>query len=176
MSEQPNEKATYKHDPEAAAKLKKLAKDINIAMLTTTDAEGALHSRPMATNGEVEFDGTIWFFTYASSGKAHEVEANPRVNVSFSDTRTQTYVSFSGTARIVRDKAKIKELYKPVLNAWFPKGTEEPDIALLEVTAEKAEFWDSPSGFIATTVGLIKSAATGTPPGQMGDHEKVALS
>ena len=171
-----NEETTYKHNPEAQKKLRELAKNINIAMLTTIDGDGTPHSRPMSTNGEVEFDGDIWFFTYGSSHKVHEIERKPMVNVSFSDPRTQTYVSFSGTAELVTDKDKIKELFKPVLRAWFPKGTDEPDIALIKVSATKAEYWDAPSGFIATTVGLVKSLATGEAPAKMGDHEKVALS
>ena len=175
MSE-PNDSSNYTHDPDAQKKLRELAKDINIAMLTTVDNDGTLRSRPMATNGEVEFDGDLWFFTYGSSHKVDEIQREPVVNVSFSDTRTQTYVSLSGTAQLVTDKEKIKELWRPVLKAWFPKGTDEPDIALLKVHAIKAEYWDAPSNFIATTVGLVKSLATGEKPGKMGDHEKVALS
>ncbi|MBC8137025.1 MAG: pyridoxamine 5'-phosphate oxidase family protein [Fibrella sp.] len=173
---QPNETETYKHDPEAQKKLREMAKNIDIAMLTTVDTDGTLRSRPMSTNGEVEFDGDLWFFTYGSSHKVDEIERQPKVNVAFSDTRTQTYISISGTAELVRDEAKIKELWKPELKAWFPKGTDEPDIALLKVSGVKAEYWDSPSGIVATAVGLVKSLTTGKAPSEMGDHEKISLT
>ena len=173
---QPNEDETYKHDADAQKKLRELAKSIDFAMLTTVDDDGTLRSRPMSTNGHVEFDGDLWFFTYGSSHKVHEIERQPQVNVAFSDPKSQTYISITGTAALVTDKAKIKELFKPQLMAWFPKGTDTPDIALLKVSATKAEYWDAPSGFVATAVGLVKSLTTGTPPAQMGDHEKIALS
>lgn len=172
---QPNETENYQHNPEAQKKLQELAKRIDFAMLTTVDTDGTLRSRPMSTNGEVEFDGDIWFFTYGSSHKVDEIERQPHVNVAFSDPRSQTYISISGTAELITDKAKIKELWKPELKAWFPKGTDEPDIALLKVNGTKAEYWDSPSGIVATTVGLVKSIATGKAPSEMGDHEKIEL-
>ena len=173
---QPNESETYKNNPEAQKKLRELAKKIDFAMLTTVDSDGTLRSRPMSTNGEVEFDGDVWFFTYGESHKVHEIEREPQVNVAFSDPKSQTYISITGTASLVRDSAKIKELWKPELKAWFPDGVDTPDIALIKVDAKKAEYWDSPSSFIATAVGLVKSLATGTSASNIGDNEKIALS
>jgi hypothetical protein len=50
------------------AHLKELIENIEIAMLTTTDTDGTLRSRPLQTVG-VEDDGTLWFFTSQSSPK-----------------------------------------------------------------------------------------------------------
>ena len=80
-------------------------------MLTTMDSSGRLNSRPMSTNKNVEFDGDIWFFTYGDTPKVHEIENKPYVNVAFADPKSQTYVSLSGRAELVRDKAKIAELW-----------------------------------------------------------------
>lgn len=155
-------------------KLRELIKDIDIGMLTTIDEDGTLHSRPMSTNSEVEFDGDLWFFTYASSHKVLEIEQHQQVNVSFADPKAQTYVSMSGIAQLVRDRNKIQELWKPQLKAWFPKELEEPDIALLKVNVEKAEYWDAPSGFVAHTIGLVKAITTGEKA-KVGENEKVTL-
>lgn len=155
-------------------KLAHLMKGIDFGMLTTLDNDGTLRSRPMSTNGDVEFDGDVWFFTYASSHKVLEAQRNPQVNVSFSDPKGQTYVSLSGTASLVRDKSKIEELWQPQLKAWFPQGTDEPDIALLKVTAHKAEFWDAPSSIAAHAISLAKALATGQPANP-GDNKKIDL-
>ncbi|BAZ23728.1 pyridoxamine 5'-phosphate oxidase-related FMN-binding protein [Kalymmatonema gypsitolerans NIES-4073] len=155
-------------------KLRELIKDIDIGMLTTVDEDGSLHSRPMSTNSEVEFDGDLWFFTYASSHKVTEVEQHHQVNVSFSDPHKQNYVSVSGKAQLVRDRNKLQQLWKPQLKAWFPKELDEPDIALLKVSVEKAEYWDAPSGFVAHTIGLVKAITTGEKP-NVGENEKVTL-
>ena len=156
-------------------KLAELIKGIDFGMLTTYDADGRLYSRPMSHNGNVEFDGDVWFFTYANSHKVHEIETRPQVNVSFSSPKDQTYVSLAGRAELVRDKAKIQELWTPSLKAWFPDGVDTPDIALLKINAEKAEYWDSPSSPVAHVVGLVKSLVTGGPD-NVGDNKKVDVA
>jgi general stress protein 26 len=47
---------------EARAKLGELIKGIRVAQLTTVEDDGSLRSRPMGTQ-DIEFDGTLWFFT-----------------------------------------------------------------------------------------------------------------
>lgn len=159
---------------EQLQKLRDLVKDIDIAMLTTVDDDGSLRSRPMSCNGEIEANGDVWFFTYASSHKVSEVEQQQHVNVSFADPHKQCYVSMSGIAELVRDRQKLADLWKPQLKAWFPKGLDEPDIALLKVNVEKAEYWDAPSSFVAHTIGFLKAVATGKPA-QTGENEKLSL-
>ncbi len=160
---------------ETIQKLGELIKDVKIAMLTTADADGTLRSRPMATQ-KTEFDGTLWFFTRASSPKVEEVEREHQVNLSYAAPDSNTYVSVSGSAELVRDAAKAKELWNPILKAWFPKGLEDPNLALLSVRVEKAEFWDSPSSMMVQIAGFVKAIATGHSyqPGP-GEHEKITL-
>ena len=155
-------------------KLRELVKDIDFCMLTTVDEAGDLHSRPMSSNGEIDPDGDIWFFTNASSHKVSEIARLPKVNVSFADTENQRYVSVSGTGQLVRDQQKIEELWKPEFKIWFPKGTDDPDIALLKVSLEKAEYWDSPSSTIGYALSFVSSLVTGKEP-DMGENKKIEL-
>lgn len=159
---------------EGAQKIAHMIKHMDFGMLTTTDDDGTLRSRPMSTNGNVEFDGDVYFFTYGHTHKVLEAQHNPQVNVAFSDPKSQNYVSLSGTASLIRDKDKMKEMWQPQLKAWFPNGLDEPDIALLKVSAHKGEYWDSPSSAVAHAIGLVKSIATGTPASS-GENEKVDL-
>lgn len=159
---------------ESMEKLGSLIKDIRVAMLTTTDAEGHLHSRPMATQ-TTDFDGTLWFFTRADSPKVGEIDREHRVNVSYADAHEQHYVSVSGRARLVRDPARNKELWSPLLKAWFPDGLDDPALALLRVDVERAEYWDAPSSAVVHLVGFVKALATGTTY-EPGEHEKVTIN
>ena len=158
---------------EQVRKLAELIADTEFAMLTTVDADGSLRSRPMAVQPR-EFDGDLWFFTQASAPKVDEVEREEEVNVSFARPDKQHYVSVSGKARVVRDRAKIKELWSPELKAWFPGGSDDPDLALLRVSAERAEYWDSRSSAVSHLIGLAKAVATGTSY-EPGENEKVEL-
>src|SRR5687768_1783815 len=92
-------------------KLREMIKDIDFCMLTTVDENNDLHSRPMSLNGEVDQEGNLWFFTSANSHKASEVKRTPKCNASFAAPEDNRYVSITGTAELVRDRAKIEELW-----------------------------------------------------------------
>ena len=154
-------------------KLDEMIKDIDFAMLTTVAEDGSLHSRPMSTQ-RAEFDGNLWFFTQASAPKVGEIEHEQRVNVSYAKPESQRYVSVSGRATVVRDRAKIKELWSPELKAWFPGGADDPDLALLKVAVERAEYWDSPSSAVAHAISFVKAMVTGQPA-DPGENEKIEL-
>ena len=153
-------------------KLKEMIKDIDLCMLTTVDESNNLHSRPMSLNGDVDDQGNLWFFTSSNSHKASEIERTPNVNVSFIDSDQQHYVSISGDAELVQDKQKIKELWKPVLKAWFPDGPDQADVALLKVKVKKAEYWDTPSSTIAQAISFVSAIFSGKQV-EMGENKKL---
>ena len=158
---------------EAIKKLAGIIREIDFAMLTTAEEDGTLRSRPMSTQRR-EFDGDLWFFTRASAPKVGEIERERQVNVSYAAPEDQRYVSVSGRAQVVRDRARIEELWSPELKAWFPGGLEDPDIALLRVAVERAEYWDSPASAVAHAVGFVKALATGQTY-EPGENEKIDL-
>ncbi len=162
------------HD-EKLGKLREIVKAVDIRMLTTVDGRGDLHSRPMSNNRDVEFDGDLWFFTYGSSHKVDEVGRVPKVNASFADVDNQLDASLTGRAEVVRARAKIEELWKPHLRAWFPEGVDTPDIALLKVTVERAEYWDGSQSIVAHAVSLVSSLVTGEPA-QLGESLDAAMA
>lgn len=153
-------------------KLHDLIKGIDIAMLTTVDGD-VLRSRPMGTTDN-ELDGDIWFFTFDNSAKAGEVQQVQNVNVSYADTGKQRYVSVSGKAVLVHDRAKMEELWNPVLKVWFPDGLDTPNIVLLKVNAEQAEYWES-DGRVARLVGFARALVTGAEY-EEGENEKINLN
>jgi general stress protein 26 len=142
------------------AKVAELIKDIKVAMMTTEAEDGLLHSRPMATQ-KTEFDGTLWFFTGLSTGKVSEIDWNPEVNLSYAEPSDTRYVSVSGTAELVDDRAKITELWSDIYKAWFPQGIDDPDLCLMKVDVTFAEYWDVPSGKMVQAFGFLKALATG---------------
>lgn len=150
-----------------------LIKDIRMAMLTTSDARGAARARPMAlANGE--FDGDLWFFTRDHSLKTQEIARNPRVVVAFSDERKQHYVSVTGAAQIVEDRETLKRMWSEGARVWFPKGVDDPELALICIPMEEAEFWDSPSATAVYLYGYAKAMLTGEPP-ELGENRKVSF-
>jgi len=142
-------------------KIKTMVDDIRIAMMTTVDEQGNLVSRPMACM-QMDADGTFWFFTAKSSPKVAQVEHNERkVNLSFADAGDSDFVSISGTAQEVDNRAKIDELWSDMAKPWFPKGKNDPELTLLKVHTEMAEYWDSNDSRIVRLFEMARAAVTG---------------
>ena len=153
-----------------AEKLWSLIKSAKFAMLVTDDA-GHLRGRPMAAS-QNEFDGTLWFFTHASSHKVAEVAGESRVCVTYAEPGSNEFVSFSGHAALVKDKAEIDARWSEILKAWFPNGKDDADTALLKVTVDQAEYWDSPNSKIVQVAGYVKAKLTGEQP-NIGENRKI---
>jgi general stress protein 26 len=154
-----NDKAGKPKDP--IKKLRKLIKGIPVAMLTTSAADGSLRSRPMATQ-EDAYDGDLWFLTRYHSPKSEEIQDNQKVNVSYASPKNERFVSISGTATLAQDPAKVKELWRGKYKAWFPEGKKDPELALLKIRVDRAEYWDRSE---SRMVDLPRFAPTAAAPG-----------
>lgn len=157
--------ATHEKHEENVHKLREMIEGIEFAMLTTSEDDGTLRSRPMATQ-KVEFDGDLYFFTRASAPKVDEVERDRHVCVTYAAPEDGRYVSMSGLAHILRDRAKMEELRSPELKAWFPDGLEDPELALLWISVTQAEYWEGPSGTFVYLEG-VKTMAAGAAFGDV---------
>ncbi|SFD87567.1 pyridoxamine 5'-phosphate oxidase family protein [Spirosoma endophyticum] len=159
-------------DNKQLEKLRDMIEDIRIAMMTTVDGQGNLVSRPMAAL-QVDENGTVWFFTKRSSPKVDQIDnSENRVNLSFADVSDATYVSVSGTAQELDDRAKVDELWNPQAKAWFPDGKEDPDLILLKVHIDMAEYWNASDSTMVRIIQQAASVITGNPP-KMGENVKV---
>lgn len=142
---------------EETVKVTEIINDAKIGMLATIGNNGAIAIRPLVVQ-QVLDDGDLWFITDAEASLVAEVKGNDTVNVSFSGK--DAWVSVSGTAEVVEDSAKSRELWNPVVDAWFPDGPDTPGLVLLHVHADSAQYWDSP-GKVATVLEFAKAKVTG---------------
>ena len=165
-------------DPtEARTKLWDLVKDIRFAMFTTRHANGHLHSRPMTTqNSNLDEDQNLWFFMSRKGEPVADLIADPTVNVAYADTGDDSYVSVSGTAAVVEDKAKKQQLWSKMAEAWFPGGVDDPDLALVCVKISHANYWDVKESKIVQLYQMAKAVITGKPPTEMGEHAKIRMN
>ncbi|MET0935627.1 MAG: pyridoxamine 5'-phosphate oxidase family protein [Luteibacter sp.] len=153
-------------------KIWSLIKDARVAMLTS-EREGHLYSRPMVASQKT-FDGSLWFFTRKSSPKVAEVEGHHEVNVAYASASDNSYVSLAGRAAIVDDRASIDAHWNEWIKTWFPDGKDDPDIALIRVDVDTAEYWDAPSSKMVVAFDYLKARLTGETP-DMGENRKVDL-
>jgi general stress protein 26 len=141
---------------------------ISTCMLTTHDG-GQIRSRPMAAFVRRDEDA-VYFLGDARRHKDEEIEQNPNVGLAFADG--QKFVSVTGHASVSRDSAKIRELWSPMVKAWWD-SPDDPNIRLITVRPDDAEFWDGP-GKIIGTIQMIAAAATSSRP-SYGENRKVTM-
>lgn len=150
-----------------------LIKDARVAMLTSLD-HGRLRSRPMVACQDDFDDGCLWFFTRADSPKADQVEHEHEVNVAYANAPDNSYVSLSGTAHMLRDRAAIDAHWSDAVKAWFPDGKDDRQLAMLKVEVSQAQYWDAPSSRMVVAFDYLKARLGGDRP-ELGEHRKIDL-
>jgi general stress protein 26 len=154
--------------------LYEMLKDFDTAMLVTHSPDGHMHARPMAV-AELEPDGDAYFVTGIDSPKVAEIEAEPRVTLTFQSSRQ--FATVCGRVKVVRDRALLDRLWKEAWKVWFPKGKDDPEISLLKFDAEHGELWDNAGARgVKYAVEAIKAYAKGERPEPDPDrHARVDL-
>ncbi|HYG31765.1 MAG TPA: pyridoxamine 5'-phosphate oxidase family protein [Methylophilaceae bacterium] len=148
----------------------------HIGMFTTRDEYGHLISHPM-TNQQIDQEGVLWFFASDQSHIAHNISLNPEVNVSFVRHDENLYVSVSGQAEEVKDRALIRKMWSPLIGAWFPEGEDDPHICLIKVVVHAAEYWDAEANKMLQLFKLAKALVVGNAPSaEPSAHGRVVLN
>lgn len=117
-----------------------LLKGFDTAMLITRSEDGNLHARPMAI-AELHADAGAYFVTSIDSPKVAEIYADADVLLTFQSK--DQYAAVYGRANVVQDRALIDRLWNEAWKVWFPRGKDDPSIALLRFDAEQGEFWNN---------------------------------
>ena len=118
----------------------RMMRKLDICMMGTASSDGAITSRPMSNNGDVEYDGNSYFFTYEQSEVVNELNKNDNINLSFTG-KDQLYISITGKAALLIDKKVLKEHWLDELKQWFEDGIDTPGITLIHVKAARVKFW-----------------------------------
>ena len=132
-----------------AQRVRDLIHDIPFAMFTTATADGSLRSRPMVASDN-SFDGAMWFFTRASSPVAQEINGQGHVNVTYVSAPEDRFVSVSGSADVVRNVERARQMWAPSYAAWFAGGPEDAELAMIRITVTRLEYWDRKLGRMQT--------------------------
>ena len=147
-------------DEEAVSKLQDLVKGSPTCMFATRLTEAPFHVIPMRVQ-EADYEGDLWFFSSSDSTHNAQINADPRVQLIFTNSSDMEFLTVFGTASISTDKAQIDRLWNPMVNAWFEEGREDPKVTLIRVQPAHAHYWDTEDGKLVTMAKILARAATG---------------
>ena len=148
----------------------KRIEDARIAFFTTLSEDNGLRARPLTTQ-RVEAETTLWFFIARDSDLARDVNANSRALVTYSDEGDRFYASLSGSAQVLVDPAKAREMWSKFNEAWFPDGPDDPNLALLRVDVEHGETWEPTTNKLMQFLSIATAAVTHNPVKNEGVHK-----
>jgi general stress protein 26 len=155
--------------------LQDLIEDMDVAMMITFASGQKPHARPMQI-AEVNDNGDLYFATSMDSAKLRDIETDPQVMLVMQEG--STYVSLLGTAHPSADRALIDKLWSEAWQVWFPEGKDDPNIVILRVEPEEAEYWDN-SGVegIGYAMTALKAYVKGERPSDTdaAQHGKVQM-
>lgn len=144
---------------EGRKRLKKLVKEIKVAMMVTAIGKKPLSVIPMFSK-KVQDDGTIWFLSKATSEHNENIETQDEVQLLYSDPSAMKFLSVFGKAEITKDPEILKDLYNPKIDAWF-SGPDDPDLTAIKFTSTDAHYWSPKSNKYISLLKMATSAVTG---------------
>ncbi len=154
-------------EPLDLAALRERVAGVSTVMVTTIDEQGTLSSRPITVQ-EVDDSGDVWFVVDRHADWVHDgVDA---VNVAFVDDGA-TWVSVAGRAALDDDAERLRGLWNPGLDAWFPDGPQTDGVVAMHVQADRWEYWTAPNQ-LARLVELATATVTDAPH-DLGDSGAV---
>jgi general stress protein 26 len=129
------------------AELSEKMKQIDFAMFFTHAANGALAGRPMSNNGDVEYRGDSYFFSFEQAHTIADIERNAAVALSFAGKSgllgsRPLFISVEGAAELIRDKREFAAHWTPDLDEWFENGIDTPGVVLIRVHASRIHYWE----------------------------------
>ena len=121
-------------------------KMIDFGMLSTRTETGAFASRPMSNNGEVDYDGDSYFFTYEEARTVADIERDTQVGLTFTGSagsrdQAPLFIAVEGAAELIRDKAMFAAHWTTDLDHWFQEGIETPGLVMIRVHAARIHYW-----------------------------------
>lgn len=121
--------------------------DIDFVMFLTHTEGGQIAGRPMSNNGDVEYDGDSFYFTWEDSRLVDDIKRDAKVGLSLQGSKgllgkPPFMVSVEGDAELIRDKAAFEAHWDPDLERWFDEGANTPGLVMIKVHATRIHYWD----------------------------------
>lgn len=145
----------------AVEKIKELADQAKTCFFITGFSEkGPVQTRPMSVQ-KIDSEGNLWFLSANDSHKNAEIKKNPHVQLMFQGSAHSDFLNLFGKAAISTDKKKIKELWEPLVKAWFTEGIDDPRVTVIKVIPIEGYYWDNKHGNAIAYIKMLAGAALG---------------
>ncbi len=163
------------YNKEAIEKLKELAEDARICMMSTYLDKRPLSVRPM-TLQEVDKNGIMWFISGKDSDKNYEIKKDAELQLFFINKSSSEYLSIYGKAEIYADQQTIDAHWSDLAKVWFKDGKKDPNVSIIGVKPIDVKYWGTKHGKLIDMALMLYSAVTGGKSnGEGGEEGKLKI-
>lgn len=128
--------------------------------------EGGGHSEPLTAQLDEDQVDTLFFFV----AKDNRLARGGRAMAQFVSKGHDYFASLAGDITPTEDPALIDKLWSKPVEAWFPGGKDDPNLALLRFDIRDAELWEAD----LTLAGKVKLLlGKRIDPREEGSHARV---
>ena len=130
--------------------------------------KGSGYRRPMTA--QVDVDKRIFFFASRTEELVKNLGKSDEANAAFVSKGHDFFASIAGRLVMHTDRAKVDELWNPMVATWYGDGgKDDPDLVLLRFDATKADVWKADGGSMLKAVWV---KLTGGDPGEELDNDE----
>ena len=124
------------------------------------------HSEPLTAQIDDDQSDVLYFFT----GKDNRIAAGGTAMAQFVSKGHDFFACLAGNVVQDNDRAQIDKLWSNQVEAWFPGGKDDPNLALLRFDIDSAELWETD----ISLSGRVKMLFGGTiKPSESSSHAVV---
>lgn len=157
-AQQSEDNMEHLRDRPAVEKIKEIVKKAQSCFFCTAARTGTSSgARPMNVR-QVDEEGNLWFLSASDSHKNLELTLDPTVTLYFQGSPHSDFLHLTGKATVSRDRAKIEELWEPVIQTWFTEGKDDPRITVIQVAPHEGYYWDTKHGTAVAGVKMLLGA------------------
>jgi general stress protein 26 len=120
-----------------------------IVMLELDDDRDS--AAPMTAQLDKDACHAIWFFTSRTGGHA---KLGPATAI-LSARGHELFARFDGVLVEETSRERLDKHWSHMIEAWFPKGKDDPDLLMMRMELGNARIWDSDFGLIDTTKMML---------------------
>ncbi len=155
------------------ADIEKLKKDLWRSMARSpfvmVGLDGHGHSEPLTAQLDDDQVDTLWFFV----GRDNRLTVGGPAMLQFVSKGHDYFACLAGDIRLDDDRAMIDKLWSRPVEAWFPGGKDDPNLALLRFDIRDAELWEADMSIIGVVKMLLGRKLD---PSEEGSHARTSTT
>jgi general stress protein 26 len=145
----------------AVTKLQELTRKTKTGFFCTEiKTASAFQTRPMTVQ-KVDDSGTFWFLSASDSQLNEQLKRDPSAQILMQGSSYSDFLTVYGVTNVSQDKAKIEELWEPLMKDWFTGGKDDPRITVISLRPREGYYWDTKHGAPVAFAKMVVGAVLG---------------